>query len=147
MLPEVENHVWVSQVGGWVSLLGVDEIWEFHWVVDEEDWGVVSNHIVVTLLGVELNGKTSWVSNSIWGTSLTSNSGESQEAWGLLTNFVKELGLGELGDILGDFHDTVSSSSLSMDNSLWDSFSIEMSEFIDEVEVLKENWSLWASGH
>ena len=67
MLPEIEDHIWVSQVGGWVSLLGMEEIWEFDWVVDEENWSIVSDHIVIAFFGVEFDGKTSWVSDGIWG--------------------------------------------------------------------------------
>lgn len=73
MLPEVENLVSIGKVGGWVSLLGMKEIWELNWIVNEENWSVVSNHVVVALLGVELNGEASWVSDSVWLTSLTSD--------------------------------------------------------------------------
>jgi len=108
VLPEIEDHVWISQVGGWVSLLGVEEVWELDWVVDEEHWGVVSNHVVVTLFGVEFDGEASWVSDGISGTSLTSNGGESKEKWGLLADLVQESGSGELGNIIGDLEDSMS---------------------------------------
>jgi hypothetical protein len=93
VLPEIEDHIWVSQVCGWVSLLGVEEIWELDWVVDEENRGVVSNHIVVTLLSVMLDGKTTWVTITIISTTLTCDSGEAKEDWSLFTNGVQEFGL------------------------------------------------------
>jgi len=74
VLPEVEDHIWVSQVGGWVPLLGMEEVWELYWVIDEENRGVISNHIIVTLLGVEFDGEAPWISNSVWSTSLTCDS-------------------------------------------------------------------------
>merc|ERR1719443_1687586 len=98
VLPEIEDHIRVSQVGGWVSLLTMKKIWELDWVIDEEDWSVVSNHIVVALLSVEFDCKSTWVSHGISSTSLTSNSRESEEQWSLLANFVQESGLGEFCD-------------------------------------------------
>ena len=123
------------------------EIWEFHWIIDEKDWGVVSDHVVVTLLGVELDSKSSWVSNSVWRSSLTSDGGESKEAWGLLTNLIQESGLGVFGHISGNFENTVGSGSLGVDNSLWNSFSVEVGKFVNEGEVLEKDWSSWASSH
>jgi len=147
MLPEIEDHVWISEVCGWIPFLTMKEIWEFNWVINEEDWSIVANHIVVALLSVEFDSKSTWISHCISSTSLTSNGGESKEEWGLLTNFVQESSLGEFGDILGDFKDTMGTRSLGVYNTLWDSFSIEMSEFINKGEVLQDNWSLGSSSH
>ena len=147
VLPEVKDHVRVSQVGGWISLLAVDEIWEFHWVIDEEDWSIVSNHIVVALFGVEFDGESSWVSDGVRSSSLTGDGGESEEQWGLLADFVEEGSLGEWSDILGNLENSMGSGTLGMDNSLWDSLSVEVSKLVNQVEVLEQNWSVWASGH
>ena len=135
VLPEIENHVWIGQVGCWVSLLGVEEVWELDWVINEEHWSVVSNHVVISFLGIELDGKSSWVSDGISSSSLTSDGGESEEKWGLLSNFVKESSLGELSHILGDLEDSVSTRSLGMNYSLWDSLSVEVSTLVDKSEI------------
>ena len=74
VLPEIEDHVWIGQVGGWVSLLGMEEIWELNWIIDEENRGVVSNHIVVTFFGVMLDSESSWISDGISSSSFSSNS-------------------------------------------------------------------------
>jgi hypothetical protein len=50
----------------------MEEIGEFDWIIDEEHRSVVANHIIISLLGVELDGKSTRVSDSISGTSLTS---------------------------------------------------------------------------
>lgn len=147
VLPEVEDHVWIGEVGGWVPLLTMKEVWELYWVIDEEDWSIVANHIVVALLCVELNGEATWISHSISSTSLTSDSGESKEKWGLLANLVQEFSLGEHGDILSYLKDTMCTRSLGVHNTLWDSLSIEVSKLINKGEVLQDNWSLGSSGH
>ena len=110
VLPEVEDHVWIGEVGGWVPLLTMKDVWELDWVIDEEDWSIVAYHIVVALLCVELNGEATWISHSISSTSLTSDSGESKEKWGLLANLFQEGSLGKLGDIFGDLVDFPSTS-------------------------------------
>jgi hypothetical protein len=52
-------------MGGWVPLLGVDETREEHRVPDEEDGGVVADHVPVALLGVKLDGEPTRVTGRI----------------------------------------------------------------------------------
>ena len=93
--PEVPSHVGVLNSGLWVSLLAMDEVWELHWVLDEEDWSIVSDHVVVSFFSVEFDGEATWVSVAIISTTLSSNSGESEEDWGSLANLVQEVCLGK----------------------------------------------------
>ena len=143
---EVPEHVGVLAVGLWVPLLGVDEVWELDWVSDEEDWGVVANHIPVTLLSVELDGEASWVSLSISGALLATNGGEPSNNRSSLSDGVKELGLAVLGDVVGDLEVTMGSGALGVDDSLWDPLSVEVGELIDQMEVLKEDWPILSGG-
>ena len=73
VLPKSKDHIQVSNISDWASLLCVDIVWEFHWIVDEEKWSIVSNYIVVSFLSVKLNSKTSWVSYCISSSSLSTN--------------------------------------------------------------------------
>jgi len=43
----------------------MDQVWELHGILDEEDRDVVSNQIPVALLGIELDGKPSNIANGI----------------------------------------------------------------------------------
>jgi hypothetical protein len=63
--PEVPSHIGIFQVCLRVSLLAVNEIRELDRVSDEEDRGVVSNHIIDTLFSIELDCESSRVSFSI----------------------------------------------------------------------------------
>ena len=89
--PEVPCHLSGLYASLRVSLLGMDEIWELDWISDEEDWSVVADHIVVSLLGVELDGESSGISLAVVSTTLASNGGEAEEAWSSLTNSIKEV--------------------------------------------------------
>jgi hypothetical protein len=42
---KIPEHVWVLKMGGWISLLGMDEAWEQDWIADKEDWSVISDYI------------------------------------------------------------------------------------------------------
>ena len=125
----------------------MDEVRELNWIFDEEDWCIVSNHIVVAFFSVELNSETSGVSDAIGRADLTSDGRESQEERCSLSDGVEELSLGEFAYIVGNLEEAVSAGSLSVDDSLGDSLSIELCEFVDQVEVLKEQRASGASSH
>lgn len=72
--PEVPCHLWGLDTGLWVSLLGVDEVWEFDWILNEEDWGIVSDHVVISFFGVEFERESSWISVAVVSATLSSNS-------------------------------------------------------------------------
>ena len=90
--PEVERSIWVCVACLRASLLGVDEIRELDGVSDEENWRVVSDHVVVSFLGVELDGESSGVSVTVVGTTLAGNCRKPQEDGRLLANLVQEGG-------------------------------------------------------
>ena len=95
--PEVPGHLSALNTSLRVSLLRVNEIRELDWVLDEENWSVVSDDIVVSLFGVELDSETSWIPIAIVGSALASDSGEAKEAVGLLADSLEEVGLGPPG--------------------------------------------------
>jgi hypothetical protein len=57
----------------------VNHVWKLHRVLDEKDRNVVSNNVPVTLLSVELDGKASYITDSVCGSTATKNGGESEE--------------------------------------------------------------------
>lgn len=100
---EVPKHVSVLEVGLRIPLLSVDEIWEFWGVSDEEDGSVVSSHVVIALFGVELDGKSTWVSFRVGRAFLSSHSGETSEHGSPLPHLVEEFGLAVFRHVCSDF--------------------------------------------
>lgn len=45
-----------------ISFLRVDETWEKHRILDEENWRVVAYEVPNAFFGVEFDGKTTWIS-------------------------------------------------------------------------------------
>lgn len=123
---EVPEHVGALEVSLGVSLLGVDEIGEFDGVSNEEDGGVVTNHIPIAFFSVELNGETTRVTFGISRTLFTTDSGESGEDGSSLTNGFEDLSLAVLGNVVSDFEVTPSTGTLGMDDSFGDSFSVKV---------------------
>ena len=78
-----------------MSLLGMDKVWELDWILDEENWSIVSHHVVVSFLSVELDSETSGISVAVVRTTFSSHSGEAKEAWSLLADLAEEVGLRE----------------------------------------------------
>ena len=75
--------------------MGVDEVRELHWILDEEDRSIVSNHVVVSFFGVVLESETTRITITIVGSTFSSNSGETQEDGSLLSNLIHELGFAQ----------------------------------------------------
>lgn len=46
---------------------------------------------------------------------------------------------------MSDFTDTVGGGSFGVYNSLWDSLTSEVGKFVDEVEILEEDGTVWTS--
>jgi hypothetical protein len=55
VIPEVGGVVCTCQVGGRLTLLGVDEVWGLRWVPQEEGRCVVSHQTPVSFIGLELH--------------------------------------------------------------------------------------------
>jgi len=68
----------------------------------EKDWGVVSNHVPVAFLGVELDGKATGVAGRVTGTLLASDGGEARKDGGLGAGLLQEVGRRQLGQVRGD---------------------------------------------
>lgn len=59
-----------------VPLLGVNKMRELGGVSDEEDWGVVEHPVPVTVVGLQLDRKSTRVASSISRSNLASYGGE-----------------------------------------------------------------------
>mmetsp|Transcript_6295 Transcript_6295/g.9563 ORF Transcript_6295/g.9563 Transcript_6295/m.9563 type:complete len:370 (-) Transcript_6295:238-1347(-) len=134
---EVPEHVGVLAVGLGVALLGVDERREEHWVPDEENGGVVADHVPVALLGVELDGEPAGVAGGVGAAGLSPHSGEPDTHRGAFAHLIQELGLAVLAAGGGGcLKKSKCPCSLGMDHSFRNSFTIKVGNVVQEHEVL-----------
>ena len=82
----------------------------------DESYRVVANNIVVTLLSEELHTEATDIANRIGTTLLTTSGTDSAKNRRLLANSVEEFGTSEMGDIMGNFELSPSTSCFGMDN-------------------------------
>jgi hypothetical protein len=92
--PEIKLHVRIVGSLDGARLLRVDEVGELDGVLNEENRGVVSDHVVVAFFSVEFDGETTGISQGIRCTSLSSDGRETGEARSSLGLFVEEVSLG-----------------------------------------------------
>ena len=65
----------------------MDEVGEFVGIADEEDGGVVADHIPVAFFGVEFDGKAAHITFGIRRAAFPGDSGETKQARGLFADF------------------------------------------------------------
>lgn len=144
---EVPKVVSVFEVSPWVLLPGVNQVGKFDWILHPKNGQGISHKIPIALLSVELQPKTSRIPLSITRAYFTYSRRKSSEHGSLFSNFFEDFGLTIFGDVVGDNEHTMDSSALCMDDSLRDSLSIELGQFVDEVVVLDQKGTHLACRH
>lgn len=61
----VPKHVGILEMGLRITLLGMDKMWEFGGVADEEYWSVVEHPIEVTFSGADLDGESTGIAGGV----------------------------------------------------------------------------------
>lgn len=137
VVPEVDRVVGMRQVRLRVSLLRVDKVRELGRITKEEDRSVVEHPIHVSLCRPHLDGKSTRITSAIRRTRFATNSREanSDRTFSL---FTKEWRKTDVRNWVGGSVDTVSSTTLSVNDSLRDTFAIEVRDQVDKVKVLKQ---------
>lgn len=137
VVPEHGGVIGTAQVGGGVTLLGVNEVGELGRISQEEDRGVVGNDIPVTLVSPELDRESTRITGTVVGTRLTTDSGESDGDGALLAS-LEDVGKTKVVKRVGGLVESVGSATLGVNNTLWDTLAVEVRKEVDQVEVLEE---------
>jgi hypothetical protein len=86
-------------------------------------YDVVSNDIMVSILGEELDRVSTNITNSISTALLTPSGAQTEEQRSLLANTIKELGCRQVGDVVCNLKFTPCTSCFGVDdaadNELW----------------------------
>jgi len=85
---EIPEHVMIFEIGLRVPLLCVNEIGELQWVTNEEDGGVIPDHVPVTIFGIEFDCEASWITLCIGAALLSTHSRETGEHGSSLADLV-----------------------------------------------------------
>lgn len=85
---------------------------------NESTYHMVADNVVVALLGEEFDGEAVYITHGICATLLTTGGTGAEKHLGGLANSVEELGVGEVGDVLGDAEFTPGTITLGVNNSV-----------------------------
>jgi hypothetical protein len=116
----------------------VDKVGELHRVANEEDRRVVADHVVVALLGVELDGDAAHVAVRVGGAFVGGHDREAQEQRRALANLVEEGGLGPLGDVGGHLEVAEGAAALDVVHAIGDALADEVGQLLVQVPILQQ---------
>ena len=109
----------------------VDDIWELHGVLNEENRNVIPNNIPVSLLRVELHSKTSYISHGIRTPPRSKHSRETQKNGRGARGISEHTGMGDIFSTLIELEGTESSRASSVDDSFWNTLVVELHDLED----------------
>src|SRR5699024_1610202 len=111
-----------------------------------EGRGVVTDDVVVALLGVEAECETVDITPGVRGALLTGDGGETDTHRGDLTR-LEQISLGVLGHILGDVQLTEGTMTLGVGDTLRNVLTVEVGELLKEMDVIENVRALRAGGY
>lgn len=137
IIPEHGRVIGTTQMSGGIPFLCVDEVWELGWVAEEEDWSIVRHHVPIAFLSAELDAEASRIASTVVRTRLATDGGEADSDRAFFARLAEDVGLAQIVEGLGASEGTVSPATFGVDNPLRDSFTVEMGEEINQVEILQ----------
>lgn len=108
-----------------LSLSSVNHVGELYSILDEENGYVVSDKIPVTLLGVELDSKSTDITDSVRRTPAAQDSRETEEDRGLAGGVGEDASAGNILGGLVELEGAKGTSATGVDNTLGDSFVVK----------------------
>ena len=145
IVPKGSAVVCMGEVGGGVTLLGVDEVRELGGITEEKDGCVVGHIVPVTLFSPELDRKTPRITSTVVRAGFATHGGESDGDGALLSLGAEHVCHADIVERLGACEDTMGPATFGVDNTLRNTFPIEVGDEIDQVEILKEERSIGTS--
>src|SRR3546814_862441 len=126
----------ITAVG--LHLHAVDEIWELHRVLDEEDRDIVADEIPITGFGVELDRKAAHVTRRVDRSGAAGDGREANEDRTTRPFLLEDRRLGQFGNRPGAFEHAVRARPARMDDAFGNVLMVEMEDFLAEGEILEQ---------
>ena len=116
----------------------MNHVRELDRITDKEGGEVVTHQVPVAVRGVELGGKTPWVTQGFWGVGAVYHGRETHKYRGGFA-FGKYFGLGQVAQVIGDCKRAVCACATSVNNSLRDTLAIKTLQLLQQLHVLQQN--------
>lgn len=124
----------------------MNKIWELLRISDKKNRSIITNHIPITFLCIKFYCESSRISFRVCTSFFSSNCRKSQKYWSFLTFILKKMSFTIFSRRVCNFKVSMSSSSLGMNYSFRNPFSIEFSNFINILSILHKDWSKGSNG-
>ncbi len=111
----VPKHVGIFEMGLGVTLLGVNEVGELGGIANEKDGGVVEYPIPVAFVSAKLDRETTGIASGVGRARFATDSRETNGSADFGAGRGQELVGGYVGEIMGNFEDTMRSSAFGVD--------------------------------
>jgi hypothetical protein len=134
----------MGKVGSRVTLLGVDEVRELRGVAEEEDGGVVGNHVPVAFVSPELDTEAARVAGQVRSTALAADGGETDTDGAFLIFGGEDVCHAKVVERIGCLVETVGSTTLGVNDTLGDTLAVEVRKQVDQVVVLEKKRAVLA---
>lgn len=121
-----------------LGLRGMEEVGEFHRVLDEEHRDVVADQVEVAFVGVELDGEAPDVAGEIGGAAFSDHRREAYEHRRALAGFCEQRGARHPRERLVAFETAVRPRTARVHYALGNALVIEMGDLLAEDEVLEQ---------
>ena len=128
----------MRQMSRRVALLGVNKVREFGRIPQEENGSIVGDDVPVSLVRLELYRETAGVSGNIVRSRFSTDCRKANRDGACFAFGAEQVGQTKVVDGIGALEDTVSATAFGMDDTLRDTFTIEMGQKVNQVEVLEQ---------
>lgn len=92
----VPEHSCVRDISTWVFLVTAVQAGKLYWISYKEDGQVVHHKILITFLGEEFHRPSSYITESVAGSLLATDSGNAEQAGCLLAESDHKFGVGDV---------------------------------------------------
>ena len=123
-------------VGLWLHRM--DEVGEFHRILDEEDGDIVADEIPIALFGVELDREAAHVAREIERAFRPRDGRETHESGRALADALEDIGTADVGEAVGELEIAVRTIAARMNDALGDALMVEVEDFLAKMKILKE---------
>src|SRR6185437_11797546 len=124
----------------------MDEILKFLRIADEENRRVVTDQIVVALLGVELEREAAGIADRVGRSGFLGDRGKPRQHGRAQAFFAQKISFAPGRHVFGNLEKAVSAAALGVNHAFRNPFAVELRHLLDQVMVLQQDRTVGAGG-
>lgn len=122
----------------WFLFSSMDQVREFHCILNKEYGNVIADQVPIAFTGVELYRKAPDISGQIKGAFVSQYSGKAHERRSLFPGSLKQVGAGEFSLALVVFEIAVNAKASGMHHTFGNPLVVKMKQFLPKHLVFQQ---------